>query len=111
MTARGTVWLSPARSPWPSLVVGKSGRRPQPVRQRLPCGTRRCFRRTTVSSAAVATVVSAIPGAPPGHAAVGALVALGSTAMFGQPEWLVTLLLCGVVPLTLLAAYPVVRGV
>ena len=35
-----------------------------------------------------------------------ALVALGSTAMFGQPEWLITLLLCGIVPLTLLAAYP-----
>jgi GT2 family glycosyltransferase len=56
------------------------------------------------------TVISAIPGAPaqvtPPWAA---LVALGSTAMFGQPEWLTTLLLCGVVPLTLLAAYPLAR--
>ena len=29
----------------------------------------------------------------------------------GQPEWFSTLLLCGVVPLTLLAAYPVIRRV
>jgi hypothetical protein len=29
--------------------------------------------------------------------------------MFGQPEWLTTLILCGVVPLTLLAAYPLGR--
>ena len=40
-----------------------------------------------------------------------ALTALGSTAMFGQPEWLTTLLLCGVVPLSLLAAYPLARRV
>ena len=40
-----------------------------------------------------------------------ALVALASTVLLGQPEWLVTLLLCGVVPLTLLSVYPVVRAV
>jgi hypothetical protein len=40
-----------------------------------------------------------------------ALVALAATAMFGQPEWLITLLLCGVVPLSLLAAYPLARRV
>ena len=28
-----------------------------------------------------------------------ALIALGSTITFGQPEWFVTLLLCGVVPI------------
>jgi GT2 family glycosyltransferase len=56
------------------------------------------------------TVVSAIPGAPAQVTPPWeALVALGSTAMFGQPEWLTTLLLCGVVPLTLLAAYPLGR--
>ncbi|MET1007782.1 MAG: hypothetical protein ABWX96_19690, partial [Propionibacteriaceae bacterium] len=38
-----------------------------------------------------------------------ALVALGSTILAGQPEWFVTLLLCAVVPITLLAAYPVSR--
>ena len=31
--------------------------------------------------------------------------------MFGQPEWFSTLLLCGVVPLSLLAAYPLARRV
>jgi hypothetical protein len=30
---------------------------------------------------------------------------------FGQPEWFSTLLLCGIVPLTLLAAYPLARRV
>ena len=40
-----------------------------------------------------------------------ALAALGSTLLAGQPEWFSTLLVCGVVPLTLLAAYPVVRRV
>ena len=58
------------------------------------------------------TVVAAIPGAPlqmtpPWEA----LTALGSTVMFGQPEWFTTLLLCGIVPLTLLAAYPLARRV
>jgi GT2 family glycosyltransferase len=58
------------------------------------------------------TVVAAIPGAsaqvtPPWEA----LTALGSTAMFGQPEWFTTLLLCGAVPLSLLAAYPLARRV
>ena len=56
------------------------------------------------------TVVAAIPGAPlqitpPWEA----LTALGSTATFGQPEWFSTLLLCGIVPLSLLAAYPLAR--
>jgi GT2 family glycosyltransferase len=56
------------------------------------------------------TVVSAIPGAPAQVTPPWeALTALGSTAMLGQPEWLVTLLLCGVVPLALLAAYPLAR--
>ena len=56
------------------------------------------------------TVAAAIPGAP-GQVTPPweALVALGSTAMFGQPEWLTTVLICGVVPLTLLAAYPLAR--
>ncbi len=40
-----------------------------------------------------------------------ALMALGSTILLGQPEWLVTLLLCGVVPLALIAVYPVLRSV
>jgi len=58
------------------------------------------------------TVVAAIPGAPlqitpPWEA----LTALGSSVTFGQPEWFSTLLLCGIVPLTLLAAYPLARRV
>ncbi|HEX5906367.1 MAG TPA: glycosyltransferase, partial [Propionibacteriaceae bacterium] len=58
------------------------------------------------------SVVSAIPGAPAQVTPPWeALVALASTAMFGQPEWLITLLLCGVVPLSLLAAYPLARRV
>jgi GT2 family glycosyltransferase len=58
------------------------------------------------------TVVSAIPGAPAQVTAPWeALIALAATAMFGQPEWLITLLLCGVVPLSLLAAYPLARRV
>jgi GT2 family glycosyltransferase len=56
------------------------------------------------------TVISAIPGAPAQVTPPWeALTALGSTAMLGQPEWLITLLLCGVVPLALLAAYPLAR--
>lgn len=58
------------------------------------------------------TVVSAIPGAPAQVTPPWvALTALGSTALFGQPEWFVTLLICGAVPLTLLAAYPLARRV
>jgi GT2 family glycosyltransferase len=55
-------------------------------------------------------VVSAIPGAP-GQVTPPweTLTALGSTAMLAQPEWFITLLLCGVVPLSLLAAYPLAR--
>ena len=54
----------------------------------------------------------AIPGAP-GQISPPwlTLVALGSTFLAGQPEWLVTLLICGIVPLALLAAYPVTRRV
>ena len=56
------------------------------------------------------TVMSAIPGAPAQVTPPWeTLVAIGSTAMFGQPEWLTTVLVCGVVPLTLLAAYPLAR--
>ncbi len=40
-----------------------------------------------------------------------ALIALGSTVFAGQPEWFVTVLVCGVVPLSLLTAYPVIRRV
>ncbi|SEQ00764.1 glycosyltransferase [Microlunatus flavus] len=36
-----------------------------------------------------------------------AVTAVGSTITLGQPEWFTTLLLCGVVPLALLAVYPV----
>jgi GT2 family glycosyltransferase len=58
------------------------------------------------------TVVSAIPGAPAQVTPPWeALAAVASTAMFGQPEWFTTLLLCGVVPLSLLAAYPLARRV
>ena len=39
-----------------------------------------------------------------------ALVALGSTILAGQPEWLVTSLLLGVVPLGYLAVYPLLRS-
>jgi GT2 family glycosyltransferase len=56
------------------------------------------------------TVVNAIPGAPAQVTPPWeALTALGSTALLGQSEWLITLLLCGVVPLSLLAAYPLAR--
>ena len=58
------------------------------------------------------TVISAIPGAPAQVTPPWvALTALGSTVLFGQPEWFSTLLICGAVPLSLLAAYPVVRRV
>lgn len=36
-------------------------------------------------------------------------MALGSTVLAGRPEWFVTLLICGIVPLALLTAYPVAR--
>ena len=38
-----------------------------------------------------------------------ALTAIGSTVTLGQPEWFSTLLVCGVVPLSWLVAYPVLR--
>ena len=49
-----------------------------------------------------------VPGAP-GETSPPwlAVTALGSTITLGQPEWFTTLLLCGVVPLALLAVYPV----
>lgn len=53
-----------------------------------------------------------IPGAPFQLAPPWiALTALGSTVLAGQPEWFVTLLICGVVPIALVTAYPVVRRV
>ena len=55
-------------------------------------------------------VVDPIAGAP-GQVSPPwlALVALGSTVFAGRPEWFVTSLICGVVPLSLLTAYPVIR--
>ncbi|MFP5282737.1 MAG: glycosyltransferase [Actinomycetes bacterium] len=38
-----------------------------------------------------------------------ALMAAASTLLAGRPEWVVTVLLCAVVPLALLAVYPVLR--
>jgi GT2 family glycosyltransferase len=56
------------------------------------------------------SVETPIPGAPGQPSPPWlALVAVGSTLVLGRPEWLVTLLVCAVVPLTLLSAYPVVR--
>jgi GT2 family glycosyltransferase len=58
------------------------------------------------------TVIAAIPGAPSQVTPPWeALTALGSTVTFGQPELFTTLLVCGVVPLSLLAAYPLARRV
>ncbi len=57
-------------------------------------------------------VLAPIPGAPDQITPPWmALTALGSTLLAGQPEWFSTLLLCGVVPLAFLTAYPVVRRV
>jgi GT2 family glycosyltransferase len=57
-------------------------------------------------------VLSPIPGAPEQISPPWlTLTAVGSTVLAGQPEWFSTLLLCGVVPLSLLAAYPVIRRV
>jgi GT2 family glycosyltransferase len=57
-------------------------------------------------------VLSPIPGAPSQISPPWlTLTAVGSTVLAGQPEWFSTLLLCGVVPLSLLAAYPVIRRV
>lgn len=51
-----------------------------------------------------------IPGAP-GQISPPwlALTAVGSTLTLGQPEWFTTVLICGVVPLSWLAVYPVLR--
>ena len=56
------------------------------------------------------TVWSPIAGAP-GQSTPPwlALTAVASTVVAGRPEWLTTLLICAVVPLSLLVAYPVVR--
>ncbi len=53
----------------------------------------------------------AIPGAP-GQIPPPwlAMTALAGTAFLGQPEWLITVLLCGIVPLALVAVYPVLRS-
>ncbi len=40
-----------------------------------------------------------------------ALTAVAATLFVGQPDWLITALLCAVVPLALIAAYPVLRSV
>ena len=53
-----------------------------------------------------------IPGAP-GETAPPwlALMALGATILAGQPEWLVSSLVLGIVPLSYLAVYPLLRSV
>ncbi|HEU4547245.1 MAG TPA: glycosyltransferase [Microlunatus sp.] len=58
-----------------------------------------------------ASAASPIPGAP-GVAPPPwlALMALGSTLLVGQPEWLVSVLLLGVVPLAYLSVYPLLRA-
>ena len=57
------------------------------------------------------SAASPIPGAP-GVAPPPwlALMALGSTVLAGQPEWLVSALILGVVPLAYLAVYPLLRA-
>lgn len=51
-----------------------------------------------------------IPGAPWQSSPPWlAITALAATVLAGRPEWVVTLLVCAVVPLALLSAYPVVR--
>lgn len=51
-----------------------------------------------------------IPGAPDALPAPWlGIIALGSSVTFARPEWFITLLICGIVPLSLLSAYPVVR--
>ncbi len=56
-----------------------------------------------------ATPIPGAPGvAPPPWLA---LMALGSTVLLGQPEWLVTVLLLGSVPLAYVAVYPLLRAV
>lgn len=52
-----------------------------------------------------------VPGAP-GEIAPPwlALMALGATILAGQPEWLISTLLLGVVPLSYLAVYPLLRS-
>ncbi|MFC7625850.1 glycosyltransferase [Microlunatus sp. GCM10028923] len=57
-------------------------------------------------NAALAPIIGAASQSSPPWLA---LVALGSTITFGQPEWFVTLLLCGVVPLSLLTGFLAVR--
>ncbi|MBO0812382.1 MAG: glycosyltransferase [Microlunatus sp.] len=55
---------------------------------------------------------AAIPGAPHAtNAPWTGLVAAVSTLFFGQPEWLVTVLIIGTVPLALLSIYPLLRKI
>ena len=58
------------------------------------------------------SAASPVPGAP-GVAPPPwlALMALGSTVLAGQPEWLVTVLILGIVPLAYLSVYPLFRTV
>lgn len=54
--------------------------------------------------------LDAVPGAP--HTTTApwtGLVAAAGTIFFGRPEWLVTVLLVGTVPLGLLSSYPLIR--
>ena len=58
------------------------------------------------------TFTAAIPGAPGSTGAPWTgLIALAGTAFVGQPEWLITVLMLGTVPLGLLSIYPLLRRV
>ncbi len=62
-------------------------------------------------AAAWSTFLDPIPGAPTSAPTPWlGLVALGSSVLAGQPEWLSRVLIIGVVPLSLLSVYPVVRA-
>ncbi len=61
-------------------------------------------------AAAWRTAIAPIPGAPDQIPPPWlALVALGSTLTLGRADLLLTIVLCGVVPLSLVAVYPLVR--
>jgi GT2 family glycosyltransferase len=56
------------------------------------------------------TFLSAIPGSPGTTSAPWTgFVAAASTIFVGRPEWLLSVLLIGIVPLALLSVYPVIR--
>ncbi|HEY9290326.1 MAG TPA: glycosyltransferase family 2 protein, partial [Microlunatus sp.] len=58
------------------------------------------------------TFIAAIPGAPGSTSAPWTgLIALAGTVFVGQPEWLVTVLMLGTVPLGLISVYPLLRRV